>query len=90
LAVNNFDVKVFPIPVKDYIELEILLGEDVDYCETKIYNLMGRELKSVSMGDLRSGFYQTHIEFEGIQECMLILKVSTNRNVKTVKISMIR
>jgi hypothetical protein len=90
MAINNFDVKVFPVPANDFIEVEIGLDKDVDYCDAKIYNIMGSELKSVSLGKLGSGFYQTHIELNGIQESMLILKVSTNRNVRVVKIMKFR
>jgi hypothetical protein len=87
---NHFDVNVFPIPASDYVDLKIMLEDDVEYCDAKIYNLMGSELKSISLGGLRNGFYQTRIELDGIHESILILRVATNRNIKTIKIGMIK
>jgi len=52
MAINDFNVKVFPIPANDFIDVEIMLEEDVEYCDAKIYNLVGSELKSVSLGNL--------------------------------------
>jgi hypothetical protein len=89
-AISDFDVKVFPNPVNDFIELEILLDEDVAFCDAKIYNLTGSVLKLVSLGSLRSGYFETRVELNGIEESMLILQVSTDRNVKTVKVVRVR
>ena len=80
------DMTVYPNPAHDFIEIEFYLEHDVDHCDIRIYNLMGSELKSKTMGNIYSGNHRINMEIVDLQEQLLIVKIITNRGEKTAKV----
>jgi hypothetical protein len=83
---NDLDISVYPNPASDYINIDLFMEDDVDYCDAKIYSVTGSLLKTTTMGHLKSGWNSATIELNGLNENLLILKVSTNKNEKVTKV----
>ncbi len=85
-TVNNFEINVYPVPANDFVNVDIMLDQDVDYCQIALYNLMGNKVFTKQLGNLKQGWYTEEIPLNAIRGNLLIMKVSTNRNEKSMKI----
>lgn len=83
---NQFDVKVYPIPANDFVNVEIQQTEQKGECTARLYDFMGNLVKTISFGETTSGWNSFQLQLNDVRGNMLFLKVNTGSYEKTVKI----
>jgi hypothetical protein len=86
MAENNFDIRVYPIPANDFVNVEILSMEASDDYTVRIYNIMGTLVKTVSLGRSSMGWNSYQLKLDDVKGSMLFLKITAGENEKTLKI----
>lgn len=89
LETDTYDVKIFPIPARDFINIEITSQIDPANLNLELYDVMGNV---VFQKYIENTTFFEKIYLTGYQTNMFFLKVSntTNQQVKTFKILKVR
>jgi hypothetical protein len=86
VVLNELDFNAYPNPAKDQITVDVLIEDDVQFCELKLYNLLGDELQTIDIDAWNKGHQQILVDLSAIYDNMLILKLTSNNNEKTIKV----
>ena len=78
---RDMDLKVFPNPVNDYINIQ-MNNEIIGTGQVKIYDLSGRLVKAIAMNK-RNTFYQKRLSVNHLENGMYKIKVGFNGIYKT-------
>lgn len=86
LAKSNFDVKVYPIPATDILNIDLFLDIDDYNCEINLYDMMGNLVKNSSVEKAKAGLKTVKLPMENLREGIYFLRVSTSSNEYTTKV----
>ncbi|MFA9390849.1 MAG: lamin tail domain-containing protein [Prolixibacteraceae bacterium] len=86
VELNGLDLKVYPNPARNFIEVAFQLDEELEFCQLSVYSLMGNEIRSEELGSLSPGQHQFNFDLEGIPSQLLLVKIRTNRSERLVKV----
>lgn len=82
LLFNN--VKVYPSPANDFINVELDLYEDAEV-NIWMMNILGQKVKDVNHNTLKEGKVLKNISLQGLASGVYIINVETNNNRKQYK-----
>jgi len=82
----DIDIKVFPQPAIDYVDIAFYLNEAVDNTTFTIYNLVGKEIQQIKLGKVESGYHLKHLNISELSANIYILAVRLGNNEKRIKL----
>ena len=81
---QNFEVKVFPNPVEDYLNVAFPLQSQIRDIKIELINPQGQILQSIENQSVMVGNYAIDVRF--LPEGMYFLKVVDGVKIKTFKV----
>ncbi len=83
---GSFDVKVYPVPARDYIHISVCQENADKNCTARLYDLMGNLVKTISFEDATAGWNSAYLSLDDVIGNLFFLKVNTGEHEKTMKV----
>jgi len=85
LLPEDFNIKTYPMPARDYIAVEFSLYEE-NKVQLSLRDLTGRTLQVIPLGTLQAGNYTERLTLENGLRGLYLLEITGNETSKVVKI----
>ena len=85
-ALNSIDMKVFPNPASDQVNVELFLTEADKECIIKLFDTTGKLIYNEVLKNSKNEVYRLQIPILNSTSNLLFLSVSTNKAQRTTKI----
>jgi hypothetical protein len=89
LTNRNMEINVFPVPARDFINLNINL-ENPTTASVEIYNLLGSKVYQEELGRLNAGSQSKAINVNDLNEGIYLMRVSSPNYSLTSKIKIVK
>lgn len=86
---SNFQLKLFPNPVRNTAKISFTLNEASDL-NIQVYNILGEKVKNVSFEKQSIGKHESQISFESLKDGVYFIQLKSRDNSQMLKFSVSR
>jgi hypothetical protein len=85
-GLKKSDIKVYPIPADDYINVDVHLDEGDRFYHIAVYDLMGNLIDKQTSGNANQGWHTVQLSLAEAKANLILLKVNTNTSSNVLKV----
>ncbi|MCF8359992.1 MAG: lamin tail domain-containing protein [Prolixibacteraceae bacterium] len=86
LLTTNFDLKVYPVPATNMINIDLRLDKNDLNCSIYLYDMMGKLVKTTQVEKVTAGLKTVKLPVENLREGIYFLRISTLGKDYTTKV----
>ncbi len=85
-VVSKANIKVYPIPARQYINVDIYLNESDQFYNIEVYDLTGQLIGKQTSDKANQGWHTIQFSLSEIRNSLFIIKANTNKSEKVLKV----